>query len=59
LVDFFSPQALSDEVCALLEDGPAREGLGQRAREFAVAHYDLQRVCLPRQQSWIADLAGA
>jgi glycosyltransferase involved in cell wall biosynthesis len=59
LVDFFSPQALSNEVCALLEDGPTRERLGQKAREFAVARYDLQRVCLPQQQRWIADLAGA
>jgi glycosyltransferase involved in cell wall biosynthesis len=59
LVDFFSPQALSDEVCALLEDGPTRERLGHHGREFAVAHYDLQRVCLPRQLRWIADLAGA
>jgi len=59
MVDFFSPQALSDEVCSLLEDEPARKRLGQHAREFAVAHYDLQRVCLPQQQRWIADLAQA
>ena len=59
LVDFFSPQALSDEVCSLLDDEPARKRLGQHAREFAVAHYDLQRVCLPQQQRWIADLAQA
>jgi hypothetical protein len=32
--------------------------LGRNAREFAVAHYDLQKVCLPRQIAWIKTLGG-
>ena len=58
LVDFFDVQALADAVCGLLSDAPARTALGQRARAFAQANYDLQRVCLPRQLAWVRSLAG-
>ena len=49
LVDFFSPGQLADSVSALLADAAARRRLGAAARAFAVEHYDLKRVCLPRQ----------
>lgn len=58
LVDFFDPAALTDEVCALLDDPAARTRLGANARRFAVSHYDLKTVCLPKQLEWVAKLAG-
>lgn len=57
LVDFFSPSALAEDVCALLDDPAERSRLGNNAREFAKAHYDLKRVCLPKQLEWVRDLA--
>jgi glycosyltransferase involved in cell wall biosynthesis len=58
LVDFFDAQALAEAVGGLLADSPARRRLGQQAREFAQAHFDLQRVCLPRQLAWVQELAA-
>ena len=58
LVDFFDTSALAAEVCALLDDPAARQRLGHNARAFAQAHYDLHRVCLPRQLQWVQDLAA-
>jgi len=57
LVDFFDVESLTNEVCALLADSAARKRLGQNARAFAQAHYDLQTVCLPRQLAWVQGLA--
>lgn len=57
LVNFFDTAALADEVCALLADPAARQRLGQNARTFAHAHYDLHTVCLPRQLAWVEGLA--
>lgn len=57
LVDFFDPDGLAREVCALAGDPEARSDLGARARMFAQAHYDLRTVCLPRQLQWVLDLA--
>jgi glycosyltransferase involved in cell wall biosynthesis len=58
LFDFFDVQALVDEVCTLLDDPGSRARLGANARAFARAHYDLERVCLPRQLEWIEQLAA-
>ena len=57
LVDFFDPEGLAREVCALADDPQARRGLGGHARAFAQAHYDLRTACLPRQLRWVHDLA--
>ncbi|MFU8789664.1 MAG: glycosyltransferase family 4 protein [Methylobacter sp.] len=57
LVDFFDAPALADEVSALLADPAARARLGANARNFAVTHYDLKTVCLPRQLEWAKQLA--
>lgn len=57
LVDFFDVAGLANEVCALLDDPAARHRLGQNARAFAQANYDLKTVCLPRQLSWVEGLA--
>lgn len=53
LVDFFDVAGLAREVCALLDDPAARQRLGQNARRFAQANYDLKSVCLPQQQVWV------
>ena len=56
LIDFFDADALTDAVCALLDDTAARARLGGAAREFCQAHYDLATVCLPAQLRWVESL---
>lgn len=56
LTDFFDASALADRVCELLDDASTRQRLGANARDFAIGHYDLQRVCLPRQREWVESL---
>jgi glycosyltransferase involved in cell wall biosynthesis len=56
LVSFFDPAALANDICALLEDPAERLRLGQNARNFALANYDLKTVCLPKQMAWVAQL---
>ena len=56
LVDFFDAAGLANEVCDLLADPHARQRLGQNARAFAQANYDLETVCLPRQLDWVGRL---
>jgi glycosyltransferase involved in cell wall biosynthesis len=56
LVDFFSPSQITESVCALLDDPSQRARLGDRARAFAQAHYDLESICLPRQLEWVREL---
>ncbi|MBF0302993.1 MAG: glycosyltransferase family 4 protein [Desulfamplus sp.] len=53
LVDFFDFKALADKVCTLLDNRDERTRLGANAVEFAKAHYDLKRVCLPKQLEWV------
>ena len=57
LVDFFDTVALADEVSTLLDDPATRARLGTNARNFAIAHYDLKTVCLPKQLQWAEQLA--
>lgn len=57
LVNFFDVPALTNSICALLEDPERRKRLGQRARQFARETYDLKSICLPRQLKWVSDLA--
>ena len=59
LVDFFDVAGLTNDVCALLDDPVLRARLGQRAREFARANYDLKSVCLPRQLAWVERIGSA
>lgn len=56
LVNFFDREGLVHEVCALLDDPQERRRLGANARAFAIEHYDLKSVCLPRQLAWVEDL---
>lgn len=53
LVDFFDVTGLTEAVCGLLSDPAKRARLGAAARDFARQHYDLKRVCLPRQIDWV------
>lgn len=58
LVDFFDPSALTENVCALLEQPELRAKLGANARIFAQSNYDVATVCLPRQLEWVKALAA-
>lgn len=58
LVDFFDSAKLGEEICRLLDDPRERERLGKNARRYAVDHFDLESVCLPRQLDWVSRLAG-
>lgn len=53
LVDFFDRDGLANEVIALLDNPDERHRLGRNARKFAVEHYDLKTICLPRQLEWV------
>lgn len=57
LFSFFSPDQLACEILSLLSAPEARERLGREARQFVVANYDLSKVCLPKQISWVEALA--
>lgn len=56
LVDFFDASALAEQVGALLADAQTRKTLGENARAFARAHYDLNTQCLPQQITWVEQL---
>ncbi|MDO9025930.1 glycosyltransferase family 4 protein [Zwartia sp.] len=48
LADFFSADEVANKTIQLLENPELRDALGKNARAFAVQHYDLHQVCLPR-----------
>ena len=56
LVDFFSPKEIAQSICKLLDSSLERDRLGANARKFAIKHYDLQKVCLPKQLEWVERL---
>lgn len=56
LVDFFDTVALAKTVCEVLENPQEAQRLGENARAFAQANYDLQAVCLPKQLAWVYTL---
>ena len=53
LTPFFDPKQLAHNITQLMNAPDKRLLLGRNAREFAVQHYDLQRVCLPKLRSII------
>jgi glycosyltransferase involved in cell wall biosynthesis len=59
LVDFFDRKGLVEQVISLLDNPAERMRLGRNARKFAVEHYDLNTICLPRQLEWVRRLAQA
>ena len=58
LFDFFSPTSLAKEVLDLLAHPEARQRLGARARELAIAQYDLKSICLPQMLALIERVAS-
>lgn len=58
LVDFFDSAKLGEEICRLLDDPRERERLGKNARRYAMDHFDLKSICLPRQLDWVSRLTG-
>lgn len=58
LVPFFDSAALAAAVDALLAMPERRAALGGAARATAVAEYDRETICLPRQLAWVDALAG-
>lgn len=58
LIDFFKPEELATKVIGLLENPVKRNKLGERARAFAIANYDLKSVSLPRMLELIERVAA-
>jgi glycosyltransferase involved in cell wall biosynthesis len=56
LVDFFDRENLVNEIISLLDNPGERQRLGRNARQFAIEHYDLKTICLPRQLDWVRRL---
>ncbi|MBU6369821.1 MAG: glycosyltransferase [Burkholderiales bacterium] len=57
LLPFFEPEAWAQGIHTLLDQPEERARMGALARQHAVAHYDLQTVCLPRQLAWVEALS--
>ncbi len=57
LTDFFDKDALTERLCALLDDSDARDRLGKTARQFVRENFDLRSVCLPKHVEWVEKLA--
>lgn len=58
LFDFFSPDALVDQVCRVLEHPDRMSEMRKAARSTIVTKYDLERVCLPQQLALVNTLAA-
>jgi len=56
LVNFFDVHELVYQVCDLLQNEVERQKLGNNARISAVASFDLESVCLPKQLRWVENL---
>ncbi len=56
LVNFFNYEALATQIATLLDDPQRRLALGTAARAHVQKHYDLRRVCLPKQVAWVDQL---
>ncbi|AHF62523.1 Putative glycosyltransferase [Synechococcus sp. WH 8109] len=56
LVDFFDQDALSSEICSLLDNHSKRQQISSNARSYAIDNYDIIKVCLPKQVSWVNSL---
>ena len=58
LVDFFSPEALAQQMAAALADPESHRHLGEAARRSVQERFDLRSVCLPRQLQLVDWLAA-
>jgi glycosyltransferase involved in cell wall biosynthesis len=59
LFDFFSGAALAELAADALANPGACAPIRQHAREFAIRHYDLEKICLPRQLALMQDTIAA
>lgn len=53
LVDFFSPNAIAQQVIQCLAENTVHHAIRSAARKTVVERYDLQSQCLPAQVDWI------
>lgn len=58
LTDFFNIPQMLDRIDAALNDPQGMAPLRAQARQTVIDHYDLKRVCLPRNLQMIEDLAA-
>ena len=58
LADFFDVEGLSARLIQALERPGEHVAIREAARAHVVAHYDLERVCLPAHLRLIDELAG-
>ena len=56
LVDFFKPEEIVEQVCAVLEHPDRMQDIRDRARQTILDKYDFATVCLPRQLKMIDDV---
>ena len=56
LFPFFEGAQMVEEICTVLDDADLRARMAEASRAFAVAEYDLQSQCLPKQLAWIDQL---
>lgn len=56
LVDFFDKNALTDQILMLIDNSDLRKKLGNNARNTIIDHYDLNKICLPKQLNWATSL---
>ena len=57
-MNFFDVAKLANEISDLLARPEERQRLGMNARAFVREHYDLTRVCLPKQIDWVEGLVA-
>lgn len=53
LVNFFSPADISMQIIDLIKDLDERKRLGENARQAAIAQFDRNTICLPKQVEWV------
>ncbi|MGX9355646.1 glycosyltransferase [Roseobacteraceae bacterium S113] len=58
LVDFFDQDAIVEKVSEMIDNPELAGRLRAQAREDVVREFDLRSVCLPRQLSWVDEVAA-
>ncbi len=58
LTDFFNPEAIAENLAAMLADPEAQAPLKAAARRHVETHYDLHKICLPRQMALLDAIAN-
>jgi hypothetical protein len=52
----FDKNALTDQILMLIDNSDLRKKLGNNARNTIIDHYDLNKICLPKQLNWATSL---